>query len=1022
MEEKAHTRTSLVSRLPKYGTKPAGSTLQPVPNGTAPHLSGNAQIKNFSKHNGTTRLSSFAFNWKKSNKFPLGDQICNEYNSSQDPSEQVTGSERCPQPEGSVGQEVLRTSSKTTFSKTAKQGNMFVSPAEELNQKCLSGLSNSKYTKSSLLSRTSYSGFNAPKPQLNGICGSQSIIGLQRIRGNHFVTQSSSGESLARSTDHGPPACEKMVRSQSFSHSLQSSLLPPTSLTRSHSFNKAVDLTRPYQNQHLALRPSQRLKLLSRSARQLDVPNGNEPPGYEFPRSLAALAPSRVKKQPLLNGSGDGSPLRFRSGRPSLLKPVSHHLGRKIPVDGNAGKDAANSLMEDLISTDVKKDAADAVEAQSDNFVESSCKMCTDGDVDEISISSLSSSEKNDLSEDFSDDFIDLEDPSRTMLIQEEKVPTEKLEDRNGMPPHQLQLSFQENEKSNYTNEEWLHIHVPVDDKSETAKLPTGNNEISSEMDYRAGSSFELSPSDSSDGTYMWDEEGLEPIGSVHPCGSYDSSEMNSIDILNNLESCDLEDDDLMLDVDLPEDTPCDNEEYDNMNRYERPDRNIRQQKAEGLWKRTPQRWNTQDHYHLSPTEHYSRLRNDLNRGCNYVESPPVSHLEGYGASGLYPPLRSLPANTVVLDEMTLRHMVQECTAVKTQLLKMKRILHQNDENMSLHNITFSVPSSPEELEPEPTYKTDELLSEITQLKDDLKKKDETIQELERRLAVRCDCHKGCKMPEVTTCSFVDKFTQTSWRRNAPQVLQPSSHLPRSADLSQGKLAKASPTVAHSEPPPQDQLEYVGHKDDHAALGSGTDSRREPSTLNTQRNEDNSLANAHSIKNETVREKAKDVAGRKLNASQPLAPSAQLSAQDGQARPALKSHSSRPNQASPPKMSRALRAPKQTVPVPPPATSSRDSLVPPLSGQAQPQSVSNLSLPNSRTQRASKLRPPAISFRPKQRTTPQTILAPEQQRFQAGPSKLLTPAKDAPQNRDPAPRPGEGLTLYRHSRLPKPKT
>lgn len=29
-------------------------------------------------------------------------------------------------------------------------------------------------------------------------------------------------------------------------------------------------------------------------------------------------------------------------------------------------------------------------------------------------------------------------------------------------------------------------------------------------------------------------------------------------DILNNLDSCDLEDDDLMLDVDLPEDTPRD--------------------------------------------------------------------------------------------------------------------------------------------------------------------------------------------------------------------------------------------------------------------------------------------------------------------------------------------------------------------------------------------------------------------------------------------------------------------------------
>uniref|UniRef100_A0A8C6YIC4 Coiled-coil serine rich protein 2 n=1 Tax=Naja naja TaxID=35670 RepID=A0A8C6YIC4_NAJNA len=717
MEEKAQTRTPLVSRLPKYGTKPAGSTLQPVPNRKAPHLSGNAKTidTNFSKHNGTTRLSSFAFNWRKPNKFPLGDQVGNEYNTSQDPSERVTGSGRCPQSEGSIGQEELRSSSKATFSKTAKQDTMFVSPVEDFNQKGLSGLSNSKYAKSSLLSRTSHSGFNAPKPQLNGVCGSQSMIGLQRIRGNHFVTRSSSGESLARPTDNIPPTCEKMVRSQSFSHSLQSSILSSTSLTRSHSFNRAADVTRPYQNQHL-----------------LDVPNGNEPLRYEFPRSLAALASSHVKKQPLLNGSGDASPVRFRSGRPSLLKPVNQHLGRKIPVDGSARKDPANSLMEDPISTEIKRGDADVIETQSNNFVESNCKMCTDGDVDEISISSLSSSEKNDLSEDFSDDFIDLEDPSRTVLIQDEKLPAEKLEDRNGMPPHQL-LSFQENEKSNYNNEEWLHIHVS-DDKSDTAKPPAGISEISSEMDYRAGSSFELSPSDSSDGTYMWDEEGLEPIGSVHPCGSYDSSEINSIDILNNLESCDLEDDDLMLDVDLPEDTPYDNEECDNMNRYERPDRNIRQQKAEGLWKRTPQRWNTQDHYHLSPTEHYSHIRNDLNRGCNYVDSPPVSHLEGYGASGFYPPLRSLPANTVLLDEMTLRHMVQDCTAVKTQLLKMKRILHQVSE--------------------EKRY-------EITRLKDDLKKKDETIQELEHRLVSnhaahenKCDYNNGRKWFGLSAPSF----------------------------------------------------------------------------------------------------------------------------------------------------------------------------------------------------------------------------------------------------------------------------
>lgn len=68
-----------------------------------------------------------------------------------------------------------------------------------------------------------------------------------------------------------------------------------------------------------------------------------------------------------------------------------------------------------------------------------------------------------------------------------------------------------------------------LEDRSDYTKHTSGNNLISPDADYRAGSSFELSPSDSSDGTYMWDEEGLEPIGNVHPVGSYESSEMNSI-------------------------------------------------------------------------------------------------------------------------------------------------------------------------------------------------------------------------------------------------------------------------------------------------------------------------------------------------------------------------------------------------------------------------------------------------------------------------------------------------------------
>ncbi|KFV72021.1 Serine-rich coiled-coil domain-containing protein 2, partial [Struthio camelus australis] len=63
MEEKNQIRTSLVSRLPKYGTKTLGSVLQPMPNGTTVSLSGNNGDKNVGKHNGTVRMSSFSFNW-----------------------------------------------------------------------------------------------------------------------------------------------------------------------------------------------------------------------------------------------------------------------------------------------------------------------------------------------------------------------------------------------------------------------------------------------------------------------------------------------------------------------------------------------------------------------------------------------------------------------------------------------------------------------------------------------------------------------------------------------------------------------------------------------------------------------------------------------------------------------------------------------------------------------------------------------------------------------------------------------
>lgn len=716
MEEKTQIKTFLGSKLPKYGTKSVRSTLQPMPNGTPVNLLGtskNSNVKSYIKNNGSDCPSSHSFNWRKANKYQPCAQGAGEPNNTQNSHDKIIDPGKHVPTQGIFDKNGMKGGLKSVSlftSKLAKPSTMFVSSTEELNQKSFSGPSNlGKFTKGTLLGRTSYSSVNTPKSQLNGFYGNRSAGSMQRPRANSCATRSSSGESLAQSPDSSKSVnSEKMVRSQSFSHSIQNSFLPPSSITRSHSFNRAVDLTKPYQNQQLSIRVPLRSSMLTRNSRQSEVLNGNEHLGYGFNRPYAAGG----KKLALPNGPGVTSTLGYRMVHPSLLKSSRSPFSGTITVDGNKNSPADTCVEED--ATVLAKDRAtnkdqelienESYRTKSNQTVKHDAKIrYLSDDVDDISLSSLSSSDKNDLSEDFSDDFIDIEDSNRTRITPEEMCLKE--EKHENVPPQDIFDSPKENEKVFSKTDEW--IDISVSDRSECTKHTSGNNLVSPDTDYRAGSSFELSPSDSSDGTYMWDEEGLEPIGNVHPVGSYESSEMNSIDILNNLESCDLEDDDLMLDVDLPEDAPLENVECDNMNRFDRPDRNVRQPQ-EGFWKRPPQRWSGQEHYHLSHPDHYHHHgKSDLSRGSPYRESP-LGHFESYGGMPFFQAQKmfvDVPENTVILDEMTLRHMVQDCTAVKTQLLKLKRLLHQHDGSGSLHDIQLSLPSSPEPEDGDKVYK-----------------------------------------------------------------------------------------------------------------------------------------------------------------------------------------------------------------------------------------------------------------------------------------------------------------------------
>ncbi|XP_048195138.1 serine-rich coiled-coil domain-containing protein 2 isoform X2 [Perognathus longimembris pacificus] len=773
MEEKTQIKTFLGSRLPKYGAKSVRSTLKPMPSGTAVTLFGTSKdsnIKSYIKNNGSDCSLSHSFNWRKANKYQLSTQITEEPNNTQNSHDKLIDPEKHAPTQGMPDKNGVQGELKSIplfTSKLTKPSTMFVSSTEEVNQKSFSGPSNlGKFTKGTLLGRTSYSSVSAPKSQLNGLYGNRSAGSMQRPRANSCATRSSSGESLAQSPDNiKSMACERMVRSQSFSHSIQNSFLPPSSITRSHSFNRAVDLTKPYQNQQLPIRVPLRSSMLTRSSRHLEVLNGNEHLGYGFNRPYAAHG----KKLALTNGPGITSTLGYRMVHPSLLKSSRPPFSGTITIDGNKNS-SANTCVEEEATVSVKDNTTnkdqevvenESYRTENDQAMKHDAKIrYLNDDVDDISLSSLSSSDKNDLSEDFSDDFIDIEDSNRTRITPEE-ISLKEEKHENG-PSKDAFDSPKENEKTFCKTDEW--IDLSISDKSEYTKHSSGNNLISPDADYRAGSSFELSPSDSSDGTYMWDEEGLEPIGNVHPVGSYESSEMNSIDILNNLESCDLEDDDLMLDVDLPEDAPLENVECDNMNRFDRSDRNVRQSQ-EGFWKRPPQRWVGQEHYHLSHPDHYHHHgKSDLSRGSPYRESP-LGHFESYGGTPFFQSQKmfvDVPENTVILDEMTLRHMVQDCTAVKTQLLKLKRLLHQHDGSGSVHDVQLSLPSSPEPEDGDQMYKNEDLLNEITKLKEEIKKKDEKIQLLENQLATRCNCHQNSKEGK---CTYADKYTQTPWKR-----------------------------------------------------------------------------------------------------------------------------------------------------------------------------------------------------------------------------------------------------------------
>lgn len=101
-----------------------------------------------------------------------------------------------------------------------------------------------------------------------------------------------------------------------------------------------------------------------------------------------------------------------------------------------------------------------------------------------------------------------------------------------------------------------------------------------------------------------------------------------------------------------------------------------------------------------------------------------------------------VPENAVMLNKMTLQHMVQDWTFVKTQLLKLKHLLNQHEGNGSRHDIQLSLPSSTEPEVGDEVYENEDLLNEIKWVKEKINTKDEKIQQTELQLAIYYNHHQ----------------------------------------------------------------------------------------------------------------------------------------------------------------------------------------------------------------------------------------------------------------------------------------
>ncbi|XP_054238947.1 serine-rich coiled-coil domain-containing protein 1 isoform X1 [Indicator indicator] len=226
---------------------------------------------------------------------------------------------------------------------------------------------------------------------------------------------------------------------------------------------------------------------------------------------------------------------------------------------------------------------------------------------------------------------------------------------------------------------------------------------------------------------------------------SSSSSKMNSMDVLNNLGSCELDEDDLMLDLEFLEEqhhhrSVCREDSY----------QSIVSCAAVVLTPVEPAVDTRRKEQTVLPDVSKQNLSLKLSKEIDQGEArhPRVSQLAC--SPSVEWPFTGLEEGGGI-ESLPFRLMLQDCTAVKTLLLKMKRVLQESTDMSPASSIT-SLPVSP--LPEEPLFFKDGMKDECSVLKLQLKERDELITQLREELE-KAQCF------QKALSSQADKSTQT---------------------------------------------------------------------------------------------------------------------------------------------------------------------------------------------------------------------------------------------------------------------